>query len=212
LLFVGAHSWARRIALELQKAGFHVALAESNWEHVTAARQAGLPAYYGAVLSVGVLDEINLYGIGRLAAVTSNDEANALAALHFREDFGRSNVYQLPPERSESGRRGVAPEHLQGRYLFHPDLTYAKLGKIFDAGAKIKTTPITEKFTYEKFKELYGNDTISLFLIKGETLSVVAAAQPVTPKPGQTLVAIVPGDAAREVEANRAAEDLKDHS
>ncbi len=212
-LFVGAHSWARRIALELQNAGFHVALAESNWEHVTAARQAGLPAYYGAVLSEGVLDEINLYGIGRLAAVTSNDEANALAALHFREDFGRSNVYQLPPERSDSGRRGVSPEHLQGRYLFHPDLTFAKLGKIFEAGAKIKTTPITEKFTYEKFKELYGNDTISLFLInKGESLSVIAAAQPVTPKPGQTLIAIVPGDAAREVAANRAAEDAAERA
>lgn len=213
LLFVGAHSWSRRIALELKKAGFHVALADSSWGHVTAARQAGLPAYYGAVLSEGVLDEINLYGIGRLAAVTSNDEANALAALHFHEDFGRSNVYQLPPERSESGRRGVSPEHLQGRYLFHPDLTYAKLGKLFAAGAKIKTTPITEKFTYEKFKELYGNDTISLFLInKGQNLSVVSAAQPVTPKPGQTLIAIVPGDAVREVEANRAAEDLKEHS
>jgi hypothetical protein len=208
VLFVGAHSWARRIALELKKAGFHVALADSRWEHVADARLEGLSAYYGAVLSEGVLDEINLYGIGRLAAVTSNDEANALAALHFREDFGRSNVYQLPPERSESGRRGVSPEHLQGRYLFHPDLTYAKLGKIFEAGAKIKTTLITEKFTYQRFKELYGNDTISLFLISkgGDNLAVVAAAMPVTPKPGQTLIAIVPGDAAREVEANRAAD------
>ena len=41
------------------------------------------PSAFGADLSEGVLDEINLYGIGRLAAVTSNDEANALAALHF---------------------------------------------------------------------------------------------------------------------------------
>ena len=214
VLFVGAHSWARRIALELKAAGFHVALAESNWEHVTAARQGGLSAYYGAVLSENVLDEINLYGIGRLAAVTSNDEANALAALHFREDFGRSNVYQLPPERSGSGRRGVSPEHLQGRYLFHPDLTFAKLGKIFDAGAKIKTTLITEKFTYARFKELYGDDAFSLFLISktGDKLTVVAAAQPVTPKPGQTLIALVPGDAAREVADNRAVEDLSERA
>jgi hypothetical protein len=212
VLFVGAHSWARRIALELKKAGFHVALADSRWENVSQARLEGLSAYYGAMLSEGVLDEINLYGIGRLAAVTSNDEANALSALHFHDDFGRSNVYQLPPERSESGRRGVSPEHLQGRYLFHPDLTFAKLGKLFEDGAKIKTTPITEKFTYQKFKELYGNDIVSLFLIKGENLTVVAAAQPATPRPGQTLIAIVPGDAIRQVEANRTAEDLKEHS
>lgn len=212
VLFVGAHSWARRIALELKKAGFHVALADSRWEHVADARLEGLSAYYGAMLSEGVLDEINLYGIGRLAAVTSNDEANSLAAIHFHDDFGRSNVYQLSPERSESGRRGVAPEHLQGRHLFQPDLTYAKLSKVFEAGAVIKTTPITEKFNYKRFKEIYGAETIPLFLISKdhENLTVVAAAQPVTPKPGQTLISIVPGDAAREVEANRVAEDANE--
>jgi hypothetical protein len=104
----------------------------------------------------------------------------------------------------------VAPEHLQGRYLFHPELTYAKLWKVFDAGSVIKTTPITEKFTYQRFKEIYGNDTIPLFVISKGNLTVVAAAQPVTPKPGQTLIAIVPGDAAREVTDNRTAEDLKE--
>ncbi len=209
VLFVGAHSWARRIALELKKVGFRVALADSRWKLVADARLEGLSAYYGAMLSEGVLDEINLYGIGRLAAVTSNDEANALAALHFHDDFGRSNVYQLAPERSGSGRRGVAPEHLQGRHLFQHDLTYAKLSKVFEEGAVIKTTPITEKFNYKRYKEIYGDNTIPLFLISKdrEHLTVAAAAQPFTPKPGQTLISIVPGDAAREVEANRAAED-----
>lgn len=211
VLFVGAHAWARKLALALKEVGFQVALADSSWVNVTEARQAGLPAYYGAVLSEGVLDEINLYGIGRLAAVTPNDEANSLSAIHFHEDFGRSNVFQLPPQRSESGRRGVSPEHLQGRYLFHPDFTYAKLTELFSDGAAIKTTPITEKFTYERFQELYGENVLPLFVIsRGNKLGVVAAAQRFTPRPGQTLIAAVPGDAAREVRANRASEDLKE--
>lgn len=210
VLFVGAHQWAQTIALALKAAGFEVALADSSWENVTTARNKGLSAYYGAVLSEGVLDEINLYGIGRLAAVTPNDEANSLSAIHFHEDFGRSNVFQVSPERSGSGRKGVAPEHLQGRHLFDPELTYARLDEIFDAGWTIKTTPITEKFTYAKFQELYGERTLPLFVIsKGHELIPIDASQPIKPRAGQTLIAAVPGDAAREVRANRAADDLR---
>jgi len=193
VLFVGAHEWARKIALALKKADFHVALADSNWENVAAARLEGLSAYYGAVLSRDVLDDINLYGIGRLAAVTPNNEANSLSAIHFHEDFGRSNVFQLPPERSESGRHGVSPEHLQGRYLFDPDLTYSKLSELFSDGWTIKTTPITEKFTYERFQKLYGEEALPLFVInKGHQLGMVDAGQPFTPRAGQTLIAVVP--------------------
>lgn len=213
VLFVGAHAWARKIALALKESDFHVALADSSWENVAAARLEGLSTYYGAVLSQDVLDDINLYGIGRLAAVTPNDEANSLSAIHFHEDFGRSNVFQLPPERSESGRHGVSPEHLQGRYLFDPDLTYSKLSELFSDGWTIKTTPITEKFTFKRFQELYGEETLSLFVInKGHQLGMIDAGQPFAPRAGQTLIAAVPGDAAREVSANRAVGDLRDQA
>ncbi len=210
ILFVGAHEWARQIAKAVQKAGFHVAMADSRWSNVSKARLEGLPTHFGAVLSEDVLDDINLFGIGRLLAITSNDEANSLAAVHFRDLFGRADVYQLPPEAGDqAGRRTIFPVHLQGRYLFRSEMTYYKLQALFEKGAAVKTTPLTEKFNYDEFKKLYGPETLPLFVInKGGTLTVVSAASFSKPRAGQTLVAVVPGEIAEGLQKKRIAEDL----
>ncbi|MEZ5363959.1 MAG: cation:proton antiporter [Bryobacterales bacterium] len=88
-LFVGAHGWARKLAKALQDQGLRVALADSRRVNVAAAKMEGLPAYFGGILSQEVLDGVDMHGIGRLLAVTSNVEANSLAAVHFTEAFGR---------------------------------------------------------------------------------------------------------------------------
>ena len=119
---------------------------------MAAARLAGLPAHYGGILSEQVLDEIDLYGISRLLALTSNDEANSLAALHFAEIFGRAEVYQVPPGDGEPGsRKGTAREHLNGRFLFGSDANHSRLAQLFERGASLKTTRLTEKFDYPAF-------------------------------------------------------------
>ncbi|MCP5114283.1 MAG: hypothetical protein GY953_25925, partial [bacterium] len=115
VLFVGAHSWAREMATALKQEGFQVALADSNWTNVTRSRLAGLPTHFGGILSEQVLDEIDLYGIGRLLALTSNDEANSLATLHFGGIFERSEVFQIAPDGgAEAARKLVSPAYLRG--------------------------------------------------------------------------------------------------
>ena len=94
-LFVGAHPLARALAQAVQREGLTVLLADTNWENLAAARLEGLPTYHGNVLSEEARDELELTGIGRLVALTPNQEVNALAAMHFIEFFGRSEVYQV---------------------------------------------------------------------------------------------------------------------
>ncbi len=195
-LIVGAHSWARAMAKALEREDIRVLLVDSNRAHVAAARLAGTPAHYGAILSESVLDEIDLYGISRLLAVTSNDDANSLAALHFAEIFGRAEVYQLSPGDSDSaGQKSTSPQHLNGRFLFAPEVTYDHLSRMFDAGAIVKTTRITEKFNYQAFHELYGASAVPMFVIsdRGE-LAVVTAASPPKPRAGQILVTAIPAN------------------
>ncbi len=156
VLIAGAHGWARELALALQAEGFQVVLVDSNWQNISASRLAGLPSHFGGILSKHVLDEMSLYGIGRLLALTSNDEANSLAAVHFCDVFGRQEVYQLSPEDGEKGRKLVALQHLNGRYLFGPAITYAFLSSRFAQGATIKKTSLTEKFDYEAFQARQG--------------------------------------------------------
>ncbi len=198
-LIVGAHSWAREIAAALQQEKLQVALADSNWENVSAAHMENLPAYYGAILSEYIHDEVELYGIGYLLALTSNDEANSLAAVHFAATFGRDHVFQLPPPTTvdRKKRTWLAPQYLSGRSLFSPQATYQSLSEKFSAGWTIKKTNLTEKFTYDNLLARYGGEVMPLFATTAAgDLRVITADSKPKPRAGEKLISVV----GREVE------------
>ncbi len=193
LLIVGAHIWARSIAKFLHENGFQVSLVDSNWANVSAARQEGLQAYYENILLEDISEDIELDGIGKLIALTRNDEVNSLAALHFIEDFGRSQVYQLPKLSKFSAKSEESiPQHLRGRLLFGAEATFSYLDSKFASGASLKKTPLTDEFNYDSFQSLYGEKALPLFIIKenGE-LVVLASDNTPTPLPGQSLISLV---------------------
>ncbi len=201
LLIVGAHPWARAIAQELAEAGVPVRLADTNYSNIAEARLAGLPVHYGSAITESALDSIELDGIGRLLALTSNDDVNSLSALHFGDIFGGEDVFQLPPEHlSEDDPREVTSWRLRGKFVFHPDANYWNLTARFDAGADIKTTNLTETFDFQRFMELY-DDAIPLFTLDADgRLEIFTVDDPPQPGPGQMLIAIVePVDEPAEV-------------
>ena len=192
LIIVGAHSWAREIASVLQEEGCPVLLVDTNRGNIAAARLAGLPAGHGSIISQDITEHVDLGGMGRLLALTSNDEINSLAALNFTDLFGRSEVYQLPVENNGNGVKQTVSHHLRGRLLFGPGLTYRNLARRFAAGNTIKKNALTEKFTFENFQARYGQDAIPLFVISGdERVTVATVDAPLTPKPGDVLISIV---------------------
>jgi NhaP-type Na+/H+ or K+/H+ antiporter len=193
LLIVGADAWVRSLAQLITESGFSVLLVDSNWTHVTAARRIGLRANYGNILAEQAMDELELDGIGRLLALTSNDEVNSLAALHFGDVFGRSRVFQLPVAVEAPGNRELAiPQHLRGRTLFGNGVTHHELSERHGRGAVFKRTTLTDEFGYEAFQARYGETAIPMFLLKSPgDLSVVAAADKQSPKPGLTLISLV---------------------
>jgi Trk K+ transport system NAD-binding subunit len=48
---------------------------DTNWKNVTAARVAGPATYYGSALREDTLDDLDLDGIDRLLALTSDDKS-----------------------------------------------------------------------------------------------------------------------------------------
>jgi hypothetical protein len=196
ILFIGAQRWAQEIAKVLRDEGLKVALVDSNWSHVTEARKTGCRVYYSNALSENFLSEVQLDGIGRLFALTSNDEVNALAALHFADLFERNDVFQLPPENRSSGQRsgGIAP-HLRGRYLFDEKATYKYLTEKFNKGAVVKKTDITEEFNFDHFVKKYGESFIPVALItESGNLRSYTTEVGAKPQPGQKLISIVDYD------------------
>ncbi|MBN1585797.1 MAG: cation:proton antiporter [Candidatus Omnitrophica bacterium] len=193
MLLVGAHDWARYLAKFLHDEGYLVGLVDTNREHVELAQQEGLQSYCIDIRSPYVKDEIDFEDFGRLVALTSNDEVNSLAALHFVDDFGRAEVYQLPPETGYTGRQRSHLRHLRGRILFGPRSNYSDLEKRFLSGAVLTKATLTKEFGYEYFQALYGDRAVTLCVIdETGALTFFTEDNPPTPRPERhTLISLI---------------------
>ena len=192
VLFAGASPAVREIATAINQEGFPVLLVDTNPRNNAAARMAGLPVSYASIGSEFVQEEIDLGGIGRLLAMTPNDEVNTLAAMGFAERFGRSEVYQVAATESSSGRTEAVGAYHGGRTLFDQPITTAELEKRFAEGARIKKTVITEDFVYDDFRSRYGETALALFCVEdGEKLIIATDEKDMMPRPGQKLIALV---------------------
>jgi Trk K+ transport system NAD-binding subunit len=192
VVIIGAHRIGREISRVLIGLGFKAVLVDTNERNIWVSREAGLPVVYGNALSDEVIEDVNFAGIGRLLALTSNDEVNALAALHFSEVFDRSEMFQLPADRKDSNHE-PSPQHLRGRSLFSPDLTFKFLSNYLEKGGKLEVVPISQEMNYETYKGRFQEAIYPLFLVtEGRQLIVITAENEVTPTAGQTLIALVP--------------------
>ena len=192
ILFASAHPGARAIAMALQNAGISVRLIDRNADNIKAARMEGLPTFYADVLSDAVHEELDLGGIGRFIAMTPNDEVNSLAASHFADVFGRTEVYRLSSPSEGTRRKEKSSEVLHGRVVFADDATYRYLDQRFEQGAIIKKNKLTEEYTIEDLKEQYGNSALPLFII-GESGKVSICTPELSPsfRSGQTILSLV---------------------
>ena len=176
-----------------------VRLVDVNRANVLAARLRGLDAIQANILSEYVESELDLSGIGRLLAVTHNDEANALACQHFEDEFTSQEVYQLVPQLSEREQSALNLPNL-GHLLFGRQVTCENINQRLENGAVIKTTPITDKFTPDDFKRLNGAEPLILAAYRGKEIVISTLDRPVTPQTGWTIISLVkePAGTARQ--------------
>lgn len=189
VLFLGGRFWSRRIAKALKDEGYPVMVVDNDRHNVLAARMEGLPAYYASVFSEPVLEQVELGGIGKLLALTSNDDTNSLASLHFAPVFGRDQIFQLAAE--EKPLKEEVGRHLRGRTAFGDGVTHILLTQKFLSDWVIKKTKLTKSFDYDAFLERYQGEAIPLFLIT-ETgrLQVFNAESAPSPLAGQTVISL----------------------
>ena len=190
VLFLGGWYWVRNMAKALQDEGYPVMLVDNNRHNVSAARMAGIPAFYASIFADNVLDKVEISGIGKLMAMTTNDDVNSLAVLNFAPLFGRSQTYQLMPE--DEKLLEAHSRHLRGRLLFGKGITHAALTQRFRDEAVFKKTKLSEEFGFEELKAQYGDQVLPLFLITKEgELQIFTAEGKIKPQAGQTLISLV---------------------
>jgi NhaP-type Na+/H+ or K+/H+ antiporter len=181
-LLVGAHRFARELAVELRSHGIPVLLVDTNRANIEAARREGLAVHEGSALSDD--EEIELSGIGRVLALTSNDETNALCAVHYLHLFGRREIYQLAADRA-----AIAPG-LRGRILFGHEWTFARLAARAET-ARIQATRLAAPLDLERWRSEHGGRALPLLTIADGRVSFATADRPLVAAPNQTLVALV---------------------
>jgi len=110
--------------------------------------------------------KLDLVGIGKLFALSQNDYLNALAVQRYAPEFGRHQVYSLPPNVEASQRDKKAASHQQrGQLLFGEQVTYARLASWLSNGGEIKITGLTDSFTFDDYLSEYDGRVIPLFVI-----------------------------------------------
>ncbi len=185
-LFVGADAWVRELAQVLVKHQFNVVLLDSNYANFSAARMAGLNAHCVNALSDHVQESLELSGLGRVLAVTPNDEVNTLVVHEYLRGFSRAAMYQLPHQEKASARWQTLSENRRGRPLFDARATSATLNRMFRDGATIKVTVLSSTFTIRDFYECHGEDAILMMTISTDgKLKIATTQSPCNPWPAK---------------------------
>ena len=167
-------------------------LVDTNYNKVSQARLEGLEAHCMNILNEHAREDLPLAGIGRFLAMTPNDEVNSLAVRECRTMFDRARLFQLTfTSQNTHARRGMT-RNLMGRQLFGEGLTFSQIRDRHIAGARFKSTKLSDEFSYEEFVQMYGADVpVLCTLSEGGALSIMTVDDHKVPVSGQTVVAMV---------------------
>jgi CPA1 family monovalent cation:H+ antiporter len=103
---------------------------------------AGRRAFYGNVLARDVDLDLDLAGIGRLLALTPNDDVNTLAATRFAATFGGAETYQLPARSQGTGIDSHPADEYGGRQLFGMGWNYSAIDEFLDWDGEVRRIKI----------------------------------------------------------------------
>jgi hypothetical protein len=187
----------RAIGRALAAAGVTVVVATTNRRDHYQARMEELRSFNGNLLDRDVELDLDLSGIGRLLALTPNDDVNTLASARFAEGFGGAYVYQLHPARAPAGIDSNPAADLGGRFLFGSELDYESLLHALEAGGQIRRTTLSDEYTLEDFTASSEGATPLFIVRSGGRLSIILSGEsdPLAGAGnGDTIIAFVPAD------------------
>ncbi len=194
VLIIGGGTFAQAVAKALTEKGLVVVMLDTNRQSVAKARLNGIMAYYGSALAADAEEHIPLGGIGRVLALTSNDEVNSLVALHFVELFGRAEVYQLVPS-GISAKKETAT-NLRGRYLFRETARFTELEERLQRKSRVASTTLSEEFDFEAYSKHHEQGALPLFRLTADgNLTVFVSGGTPVAQPGDTIIGLVDEEA-----------------
>ena len=129
-----------------------------------------IQTFYGNPVSEHADHNLDLIGYGKLLAISMNSELNYLAANRYRSEFGDANVFTL----QNTGTTGDVEKlnvnkETRGLNIFGKDITYKMLASLLSRNGVIKSTNITEEFSFNDYMTEYNNKVLPMFAINSKT-------------------------------------------
>jgi NhaP-type Na+/H+ or K+/H+ antiporter len=198
-LILGANPVARMIGLTLKKHEVPVVLTDTNWENVRQARMENLQVYFGNPVSEHASNQLDLTGVSNLLVISPYKHMNSLATYHFLDWFGDNSVYSLAEgDQDQKARHQTAEKIQQTRGLFN-GVSYAKLASLVSQGYSVKTTELSDEFSYQNFLDKYQSQALVLFIFDGKRrITPVKSMDKLKPGEDSTLISLVPARAPKE--------------
>ncbi|MCU7553367.1 cation:proton antiporter [Alteromonas sp. ASW11-19] len=156
-LIFGGSKFSRMMAKEMMQQEISVCIADTNWDAIRAARMMDIPVYFGNPMSDHAARHLELSTFGTVLIMSPYKQLNPMIAYHFEYTMGKNKVWGL-----SSNEQAARPSHQVGEHyakkltLFDEGVTYGYLASAVSQGGTVKTTRITEEFTYEDYLETYG--------------------------------------------------------
>jgi CPA1 family monovalent cation:H+ antiporter len=163
VLIAGGGLVGRCIAKALKKADIRAVIADSYYENIRQARMDGLDTYFGNPMSEHADRHLEMAGLGKLFAMSARPNQDAVLAMNFRPVFGALNIYELPINAEGVTAKHQVATRFRGKHLFGEDVTYNKMAGWLHAGAEIRSTLLTDEYSYESYLDSDKDNCVPLF-------------------------------------------------
>ncbi|MEM7611801.1 MAG: cation:proton antiporter [Pseudomonadota bacterium] len=193
VVIVGASPWSTELARTLQSQNVNVLISDSSWHALRDARLAGVPVFYGEILSEFAEETVELAHVRTVLAATSNDAYNALVCMSIAPEVGQGNVFQLAMGRTDKEDPKAVAREVRGNIAFDKDAVFEKLWRNHVRGWTFAKTRLSESYSYSDFLGDVSADALTILVIKGEgNVQFVSSQTELEPKAGDTIVYFMP--------------------
>ena len=203
VLIVGASPWTVELGRTLHEMGIKVLIADASWHNLRPARLAGIPVFYGEILSEFAEESLEIAHIRTVLAATSNDAYNALVCTALAPEIGQQRVLQLALGGSdpEEDPKALARPR-RGGLAFHSDAYFELLWRNFVRGWKFSKTKLSDEYDYASFRQDLPADALQILRLSGgERVEFIPAEGAVEPVAGTTIVYFAPQRETSQKEA-----------
>jgi len=197
-LIFGGSKFNRMLATEMLNQDITVTVADTNWDAIREARMADIPVYFGNPMSDHAARHLDIATFGSVLIMSPYKQLNPLVAYHFEYTLGKDKVWALTNnEQSTRPSHQVSEQYAKKLTLFDEGVTYGYLASSVARNASVKTTRLSDEFSFSQYNEKYADRAIPLIAIDADGKSYTfISGNSIEPKAGWRILSLIlPEDA-----------------